>query len=93
MHKTITSAMLYITGRVQNVWYRAFTLKEAEKLGLTGWVKNNPDGSVGADVQGSRNNIERFVEILKIGPPFASVKNIDLKWGIPKINFDHFEIR
>ena len=65
-----------ITGRVQGVWYRDFTRREARALGLGGWVRNLPDGSVEARVAGDRQAVARLKERLAEGPPLARVEAI-----------------
>ena len=65
-----------ITGRVQGVFYRAFTQQEAQRLGLSGWVRNLPDGSVEAWIVGDREKISRLEERLGEGPRMARVQNI-----------------
>jgi len=73
-------AELHIEGFVQGVGYRYFCFDRARSLGLTGWVKNNPDGTVTIVVEGDRGEIEAFIEELKVGPRSAVVKNVNLKW-------------
>lgn len=65
-----------ITGRVQGVSFRAWTRAEAERLGLTGWVRNEADGSVRALIAGPRPALEAMVERLWEGPPAASVTSV-----------------
>ena len=65
-----------ITGRVQGVWYRDFTRREARSLGLRGWVKNLPDGSVEARVAGPRGKLDELKERLYEGPPLGRVDGI-----------------
>jgi acylphosphatase len=71
---------LVIRGRVQGVYYRASMLHEAQKLGLTGWVRNCPDGSVEAVAEGSRNHLEKLISWCWKGPPGARVSRIDPLW-------------
>lgn len=65
------------TGRVQGVGYRAFAQEVADNLGLTGWVRNDSDGSVEGEVQGSPQAIEQFVVNLQQGPCFSSVRGVE----------------
>lgn len=60
-------------GRVQGVSFRAFTLRTAERLGLAGWVRNEPDGSVTGQAEGSDEAIAALLEALRRGPPAARV--------------------
>lgn len=81
-----------ITGRVQGVFFRAETAERARSLGLTGWVRNTPDGWVELVVQGKRKQLEEFLEWCKKGPPRAEVKSIEIKWQESKEGFKEFEI-
>lgn len=65
-----------ITGRVQGVWYRAWTEKEAVGLGLDGWVRNLPDGSVEALFSGPDSVVRDMIGRCRSGPPLADVDNI-----------------
>ncbi|CDN46936.1 acylphosphatase [Neorhizobium galegae] len=71
------AAMVRITGRVQGVGFRAWTREEAEELGLTGWVRNEPDGSVLALLAGSPASISQMLERFRHGPPGASVSGAE----------------
>ena len=65
---------LQILGRVQGVWFRESMRQEAERLGVTGWVCNRPDGSVEAVVQGSTEVVNALLAWTKTGPPMAHVE-------------------
>jgi len=71
-----TTLRLVISGRVQGVWYRESMRLEAERLGVTGWVRNCRDGSVEAVVQGVESALAAIVEWSKEGPPAARVDNV-----------------
>ena len=71
---------LFVQGRVQGVFYRSKTLKKAQALGLTGWVKNCDDGSVEIHAEGNKAKLEELVAWCRRGPALASVSNIDLNW-------------
>lgn len=73
-------AHLLIEGRVQGVFYRAFTRDLAHDLGLKGWVKNLYDGRVEAVFEGKKELIEQAIKECYSGPPGARVTNIDVKW-------------
>ncbi len=75
------AAELKVRGRVQGVGYRYFCYRRAIGLNLTGWAKNNPDGSVSAHVEGDRGAIEDFIKDLKVGPSSASVTDVDVVWS------------
>ncbi len=66
-----------ITGRVQGVWFRAWTQGEARALGLAGWVLNEPDGSVRALFAGPRAEVEAMLARCRGGPPSARVDGIE----------------
>ena len=65
-----------VTGRVQGVWFRDFTRREAHALGLRGWVRNLADGSVEAWVVGERGSVAKLKQRLREGPPLARVDGI-----------------
>lgn len=64
-----------VSGKVQGVWFRASTQQEAERYGLTGWVRNLPDGRVEVLACGEKEKIARFCEWLKKGPSQAEVSD------------------
>jgi acylphosphatase len=66
-----------VEGRVQGVFYRASTQSKALELGLTGWVKNEPDGSVLMEVQGAAETIQTMVDWCWIGPKMARVNALN----------------
>jgi len=80
-------------GRVQGVWFRAFTSEQAKVAGLTGWVRNLTDGSVEALFEGDRKTIEQAIEKCRQGPPSARVENIDIDWQVSENEFEDFSIR
>jgi acylphosphatase len=73
-------AHLFIDGRVQGVFYRAFTSDQASELGLNGWVRNMPDGRVEAVFEGREVLIEQAIIACKRGPAGARVTNVDVTW-------------
>jgi acylphosphatase len=68
---------LAITGLVQGVWYRESMRREAERLGITGWIRNRPDGSVEALVQGSADAVESITRWARRGPEHARVERVE----------------
>lgn len=86
-------AHLFIEGRVQGVFYRAFTRNVAIKLGLHGWVKNLYDGRVEAMFEGSRELIEEAVSHCKTGPLGSRVTDVDVNWETYTGEYKGFEIR
>jgi len=86
-------AELRITGRVQGVFFRQSTMDTAVRLGLTGWAKNCPDGSVEAVFEGARENVQAAIDWCRIGPPAAEVSHIETQWLDYTGAFDGFAIR
>lgn len=70
------STHVIISGRVQGVSYRAWTVTTAKKFGLNGWVRNCSDGTVEAVFSGDKSSIEAMLEICYEGPAFASVTSV-----------------
>jgi acylphosphatase len=69
---------LSITGRVQGVWYRGWTVAQARELGLDGWVRNRRDGSVEAVVAGPPEQVDELIARCRIGPPAAAVHRVEV---------------
>ena len=67
---------LIIEGRVQGVWFRDSTRKEATRLGLFGWVKNRRDGTVEVLAEGPEDQVKELVSWCHDGPPFAEVSHV-----------------
>lgn len=84
---------LLISGRVQGVWYRASTRTRARDLGLTGWVRNLPDGRVEALAEGPGAALEALLAWCHDGPMLARVSAIDTTWGEATGEFSSFEAR
>jgi acylphosphatase len=72
-----TSVRVQIYGKVQGVWFRAWTEREAGALGLHGWVRNRTDGSVEAVFAGEAAAVRRMIEACRAGPPAARVQRIE----------------
>lgn len=70
---------LKIIGDVQGVFYRHYTQKEAKKLGIAGWTKNEHDGSVTIVAQGSEEAVTNIIEWAKVGSPMATVEKVEIK--------------
>ena len=67
-----------VRGRVQGVFFRAETRARAESLGLAGWVRNAPDGSVEAVFEGEEDAVERLIRFCHEGPRGAAVERVDV---------------
>jgi acylphosphatase len=70
-----------VYGDVQGVGFRYFVQRRAEEMGLAGWVRNRPDGSVEVVAEGNRAALARMLELLGKGPGMADVDRVDLEWG------------
>ncbi len=82
-----------ITGRVQGVGFRYFVQKRANEFNIKGWVKNMPGGSVVVMAQGDFNDMETFMDHLRIGPSLARVLKVE-KNQMPELeDFSDFRIR
>lgn len=86
-------AEILAIGLVQGVGFRYFVIKNAESLGLNGYVKNLFSGEVLTVVEGNRAKIEELFKRIRVGPSHASVRNCKIEWGESKNEFKHFEIR
>ena len=85
-------ATLRIRGKVQGVFYRASTQQEAARRGLTGWVRNEPDGSVQAVVEGPEDQVDGFVRWCHRGPEAADVEAVDDRRSAATGEFDSFDV-
>jgi acylphosphatase len=85
-------AHIFVSGRVQGVFFRDHTQRWASSLGLTGWVRNLYDGRVEAVVEGESEKIEELIAKLRQGPPMADVTNLELTWENSKGEFEGFRI-
>ena len=65
-----------ISGRVQGVWYRGWTVQEAQKADLSGWVRNHANGNVEALFAGLEESVDAMVEACRQGPPSANVTDV-----------------
>ena len=83
---------LHITGVVQGVAFRYYTLDEATRLGLTGWVRNNRDGSVEVVAEGPRPALEELAAWCDHGPPSAQVLRAERRWSNATGEFQRFSI-
>lgn len=66
-----------VTGRVHQVGFRDFTVRRAQALGLTGWVRNRQDGSVEIMASGDDDAVAALVDACRVGPPLARVDHVD----------------
>ncbi|MFC4078023.1 acylphosphatase [Salinithrix halophila] len=84
---------LIVHGRVQGVGFRFHTQQAASRLGIVGWVKNNPNGTVEIDAQGEKDAIRKFLEAVRKGSPFSRVERVDVKNREPSMNRRAFDVK
>jgi acylphosphatase len=84
---------LIIRGRVQGVNFRWYARNRAQSLGLAGWIRNRPDGSVETVVQGPADAVTRFIEWTHQGPSLAQVEAVDSRDEEPDASLQTFGIR
>ena len=81
-----------ITGKVQGVCFRITTKQEAEKHGVTGWVRNRIDGSVEAVFEGEKNKVNSVLKWCRDGPPMARVNKVATRSEEHKNEFHNFQV-
>ncbi len=81
-----------ISGRVQGVCFRLETRAEAERHGVSGWVKNLADGNVEAVFEGDRKDVDLVLEWCRQGPPISKVTNVEVQQEDFTGKFEGFEI-
>ena len=87
-------ARLTIQGRVQGVWYRGAMQEQARDRQVAGWVRNEDDGSVVAEVEGESPAVDALVAWARTGPPGARVRDVQIEWMAPTgAEHGHFAIR
>ncbi len=83
---------LIVSGRVQGVFFRASARHQATRLGIAGWARNEPDGTVVIEAEGPPETVERFVDWCGAGPPEAEVEGVDVS-PIPPLGESEFVTR
>ena len=86
-------AHVIIAGKVQGVFFRMETKHAADRYGVYGWVRNKRDGTVEALFEGDEERVGSMIEWCREGPPFANVKQVDVKWGKYQDEFQEFRIK
>jgi len=81
-----------VTGKVQGVYFRAHTQRQAEQLGLSGYALNLPDGGVEVIAEGDQAALETLLAWLHHGPPDAAVTSVQPQWGAASGEFQSFEV-
>ncbi len=77
----LASVQVVVYGRVQGVFFRAFASRQAKELGLTGYVRNLPEGAVEVQAEGERKQLEKLIGYLKVGPSAAKVERVVTNWS------------
>ena len=84
---------MVIKGRVQGVGFRYSAYRQAQSLGLTGWVRNRSDGTVEAEFEGARGALDSMLAWAKEGPPLARVSSVETTWFDTATGYGDIEIR
>jgi acylphosphatase len=82
-----------VSGRVQGVNFRYYTIRNAQRLGLTGWVANRRDGKVECVAEGPPHALQELLEFLHLGSPSAHVTGVNTSWEKPAGEFEGFGVR
>ena len=90
MEKTAFKAKIF--GIVQGVGFRFFTSRQADVYGVTGYVKNLPDGTVEAYAEGEKEVLDQFLKALRKGPYGSVVDNVEVEWQTPTNQYKDFRI-
>jgi len=90
----LASVRAIVNGRVQGVFFRDFVSTQATELGLTGYVRNLPGGrAVEVQAEGEKEQLEKLLNYLKVGPPSARVEEVVTDWSEYTGNYSRFRIR
>ncbi len=82
----------FVSGRVQGVFFRAFTSREAAALGLRGWARNLTDGRVEVLAEGESDNVEALVKWLHQGSPLSKVRGVEVRNEEPGGDLEPFGV-
>ncbi len=85
-------AHVYVSGKVQGVFFRSEAADLAQRLGINGWVRNLSDGRVEAVFEGEKKQVEEEIEFCRSGPPGAYVQNLDVGWEDWRGEFQDFKV-
>ena len=86
-------AHVLVSGKVQGVFFRQKTQRQAQSFGVTGWVRNLPDGRVEAVFEGEENKVNALVDYCYRGPSFAIVENVNVTYENYNGEFSSFQVR
>lgn len=82
-----------VIGQVQGVFFRQGVKAEADRLGITGWVQNEPDGSVRIVAEGEEEKLQKLVDWARVGTEWAKVEKVDVKWEEAAGEFKDFRVK
>jgi acylphosphatase len=88
----VVRARVFVSGRVQGVYFRDTTRRQAESLGVVGWVRNSPDGRVEAVFEGQEPDVQRLLDWCHRGPSRARVDQVEVEWLPATGEFTGFDI-
>jgi acylphosphatase len=88
----LKQVQIIVRGRVQGVFFRAATQREARRLGLSGWVRNRPDGSVEMVAEGDEGSVRQLCMWAEKGPSAARVDDVSTRWRAYSGDFPDFRI-
>ena len=88
-----TRAHVFVSGRVQGVFFRSETRYEAKRRNVAGWVRNTSDGRVEAVFEGEKEDVEKVIDFCRRGPSGARVMKIDVRWEDYLGEFKDFKVR
>ena len=83
---------VWVSGRVQGVWFRQTCAEQARSAGVTGWVRNLPDGRVEAVFEGEQGEVRALVEWCRSGPAHATVEHVEVDWEAFSGDFSGFQV-
>ncbi len=89
----LASVQVIVQGYVQGVYFRDFTSRQAIGLGLTGYVRNLPEGTVEVQAEGERKHLAKLIDQLKVGPPAAKVTKVVTNWSEYTGSYSSFRVR
>ncbi len=92
-NETESRLHIWLTGRVQGVGFRAFVTQQAQDFAITGWVRNVGYDQVEVVAEGERNELERFLQRVQIGPRVSLVNDVRIDWSPSQGEFRRFKLR
>jgi acylphosphatase len=81
-----------VTGRVQGVSFRYYTVQRARQLGVVGWVRNRQDGSVEVVAEATTSQLESLLAFLHTGSPASKVQSVEIEWRPPTDDYANFDV-